>query len=361
VRLQPRGALALLLAAGALVACGKKGPPLAPELRIPAAPADLHGAVDQQTIVVSWTATTRRMDNSRLRTVELYKLYRREEAPDAGPPKAAMLSSGRVVGYDEIATIQTDSPAPAQIQGSTITWVDRQRLSVGRRYVYVVTTEDNLGRSSSPSARLVVPLLPAPRPPGALRATPGNRQVSLTWEAPTELSDRSPVDGEVRYVVLRASGEGGSLAAITPQPIKETSFTDSGLENDHDYRYAVRSVRVDAAVNTTGEASAAVTVAPVNVTPPSAPTGLVAIPTGGAVRLAWNPSPEPDVALYAVYRASEEGGEFMRIATTPAITTVYADRDARAGASYRYAVTAIDSARRPNESARSNVVSVRAE
>ncbi|HXA97137.1 MAG TPA: hypothetical protein VN323_16360, partial [Candidatus Dormibacteraeota bacterium] len=68
MRLQPRGALALLLAAGALVACGKKGPPLAPELRIPAAPADLHGAVDQQTIVVSWTATNRRMDNSRLRT-----------------------------------------------------------------------------------------------------------------------------------------------------------------------------------------------------------------------------------------------------------------------------------------------------
>ena len=353
--------LVLLLAVGALAACGRKGPPIAPELRLPAAPANLRAAVDERSVVLTWTVTTRRMDNSRLRTVEVYKLYRREEAPDAGQPKAAMLSSGRVVGYERIATVETEAPAPAQIQGPTVTWVDRQGLSVGRRYVYVVTAEDERGRSSAPSARLVVPLLPAPRPPSALRATPGDRQVSLSWTAPAELDDGAPVTGEVRYVVLRSSGEGGAPAAITAQPIAETRFTDSGVENDHDYHYAVRSVRVDGTLTTTGLASAAVTVSPVDVTPPSAPTGLVAIPTGGAVRLAWNGSPEPDVAFYAVYRAAEEGGEFVRIATTPAVTTVYADRDTRAGVTYRYAVTAIDTAKHANESARSNVVSVRAE
>ncbi|HKX02888.1 MAG TPA: hypothetical protein VJX71_10320, partial [Methylomirabilota bacterium] len=90
------------------------------------------------------------------------------------------------------------------------------------------------------------------------------------------------------------------------------------------------------------------------------PTGLVAVPSSGAVRLAWNPSPEPDVATYAVYRAGETG-EFVRIATAIPPATVHVDRDVRAGATYRYAVTAIDRARRPNESARSNVVTVRAD
>ena len=40
---------------------------------------------------------------------------------------------------------------------------------------------------------------------------------------------------------------------------------------------------------------------------------------------------------------------------------IYTDRDVKAGTTYRYAVTALDRARRPNESPRSNVVSVRVE
>jgi fibronectin type 3 domain-containing protein len=51
----------------------------------------------------------------------------------------------------------------------------------------------------------------------------------------------------------------------------------------------------------------------------------------------------------------------MRIATAVAPGTVYVDRDVRPGSTYRYAVTAIDRARKPNESARSNVVSARVE
>ncbi|HKW93688.1 MAG TPA: hypothetical protein VJX92_17490, partial [Methylomirabilota bacterium] len=170
--------LTLLLTAGSLVACGKQGPPVAPELRLPAGPTGLHGAVDEQTIVVSWTGPTTRVDGSRLRTVALYKLYRREEA-DGGPPKSAMLSSGRIVGYDQIALVRMEAPAPAIVQGQSVTWVDRRTLSLGRRYVYVVTAEDTIGRTSAPSGRLVVPFLAAPRPPRGLRAEAGDRRVSL--------------------------------------------------------------------------------------------------------------------------------------------------------------------------------------
>ena len=357
MRAGARGALLLLLAASALVACGKKGPPVAPEQRVPAGPTGLRGAVDEQSIVVGWTGPGTRVDGSRLRAIALYKLYRREEA-DGGAPKSAMLSSGRVVGYDEIAVIRPESPAPAAVQGSSVTWVDRRALSVGRRYVYVVTAEDTLGRSSGPSERLVVPYLAAPKAPRALRASPGDRRISLTWQPPAEMMDGSPAPGDLRYLVLRGAGAEGALAPITPQPLAGTSFTDTGVENDTDYRYAVRAVRVDPAVSASGETSAAVVAAAAGTTPPAAPAGLVAVPSAGAVRLAWNPSASPDVAIYAVYRAGETG-DFIRIATTLAGATVYLDRDVRAGATYRYAVTALDKARRPNESPRSNMVSVR--
>ena len=357
MRAGARGALLLLLAASALVACGKKGPPIAPELRVPAGPTLLHGAVEEQSVVVGWTGPGTRVDGSRLRAIALYKLYRREET-NGGEPKAAMLSFGRVVGYDEIATIRTESPAPATVQGTAVTWVDRRALSIGRRYVYVVTAEDALGRSSGPSERLVIPYLAVPRAPRALSASPGDRRISLTWQPPAELVDGSPAPGDLRYVVLRGAGAEGALAAITPTPVAGTAFTDEGVDNDTDYRYAVRAVRVDPAVSATGEISAAVVIAAANTTPPVAPANLLAVPSPGAVRLAWNPSASPDVTLYAIYRAGETG-EFMRIATTMAISTVYLDRDVRPGATYRYAVTALDRARRPNESARSNEISVR--
>ena len=357
MRASARGALLLLLAASALVACGKSGPPIAPELRVPAGPTGLHGAVDEQSVVVGWTGPGTRLDGSRLRAIALYKLYRREEA-DGGEPKSAMLSSGRVVGYDEIATIRPDSPAPASVQGSSVTWVDRRALAVGRRYVYVVTAEDTLGRSSGPSERLVVPYLAAPKAPRALGAAPGDRRISLTWQPPAELTDGSPAPGDLRYLVLRGAGAEGALAPITPRPVEGTSFTDEGVDNDTDYRYAVRAVRVEPAVSATGEASASVVVAAADTTPPAAPANLLAVPTAGAVRLAWNPSGSPDVAVYAIYRAGETG-DFVRIATTMAIATVYVDRDVRPGTTYRYAVTALDRARRPNESPRSNEISVR--
>jgi hypothetical protein len=269
-----------------------------------------------------------------------------------------MLSSGRIVGYDEIATIRPDAPGPATVQGTAVTWVDRRELAFGRRYVYVVTAEDALGRSSAPSERLIVPYLAAPKAPGGLGAAPGDGRVSLTWQPPTELIDGSPAQGELRYVVLRGPGPEGPLAPITPQPLAGTSYVDEGVENDSEYRYAVRTVRVEPAVTATGPASGTVAASPADTTPPPAPAGLVAVPSAGAVRLAWNPSEAPDVATYAVYRAGATG-EFLRIATVAAIATVYLDPDVRTGATYRYAVTALDRARRANESARSNVVSVR--
>jgi fibronectin type 3 domain-containing protein len=63
------------------------------------------------------------------------------------------------------------------------------------------------------------------------------------------------------------------------------------------------------------------------------------------------------VALYAVYRAAGAGTP-VRVGTTLASNTTFVDREVRPGATYRYAVTAIDDSRTPNESERSNEVTV---
>jgi hypothetical protein len=309
-----RATAALLLLGVSLVACGKKGPPVAPERRLPMAPSALQGAVDEDSIALTWANPTTRVDSSRMRDLTTVRVHRREDG-DGTPLKPAMLSGDHVVGYDEVAVIRLDAPAPAEVQGGTVRWVDRKGLTLGRRYVYVVTAEDSLGRSSAPSERLAIVFLAAPRAPQQVVAAAGDRQIRLSWQAPTEFSDGTPVTGELRYQVLRGPAVEGALTPVTPQPVTGTT------------------------------------------SPPGAPSSLVAIPTPGAVRLAWIPGPEEDVALYAVYRAVG-GGPFERIATTSRVNTVYVDRNVQPGATYRYAVTAIDSARRPNESPRSNEVTV---
>jgi fibronectin type 3 domain-containing protein len=342
----------LLLAVVADAGCGKRGPPVAPERRLPAPPSGLAGSVEADSIVVSWTIPRVRVDGTPLRDLALIKVYRREEAPGE-PARSAMVSRGEVVGWDELAAIKLDAPAPAVIAGNAGRWVDRKSLAFDRRYVYVVTVVDSTGRSSPPSERVPVVYLAAPRAPQALAAAPGEREVRLTWRPPEGLIDDGPLRGDTAYLVLRGVSTEGPLAPVKSEPVTGTTYTDTGLENEMAYRYVVRAVRRESTGTAYGEPSAVATATPVDRTAPAPPTNLLAVPSETAVRLAWTASASDDVATYGVYRAAGSGS-FVRIATTPAVNTVYTDGNVRRGERYRYAVTALDRARTPNESARSN-------
>ena len=359
MRRRPRLLLAVavltaLIAGG--VGCGKKGPPVAPETRLPAPPTGMSATVEGDSVVVSWSLPRARVDGTPLRDITVVRLHRRAEA-EGEPAKSAMVSSGQVVGWEEIAAIKLDTPGPAVVEGNAIKWIDRRGLVFGRRYVYVATVTDSRGRWSAPSERLAVLYLAAPRPPQELAVVAGEREARLSWQPPLGLIDGSPLRGELSYVVLRGTGGDGPLAAITGEPVRETRYVDTGLENETLYRYAVRAVRREGTATAYSAPSAPATVTPVDRTAPAPPTNLVAVPSATAVRLAWNPSISPDVTSYVVYRATGEG-PFVRIGTTPAITNLFTDREVTAGARYRYAVTALDAARAPNESARSNVAAV---
>lgn len=351
-----RGLAACLgLAALALVACGKKTPPVAPEVRAPQAVADLEGAVHGSVIELAWTPPGRRADNTRLRDLALMRIFRVED-DGSGEPKAAMLVGGRIAGYAEVASIRPAEPAPAVVRGSRLVLADGQGLAYGRRYTYVVVAGDAQGRIGRPSARISVTYVPAAEPPGNLLAEAGERAARLRWEAPTRLIDGSAPTEPLAYEVLRAPAVDAELAPVTRSPIAERAWTDRDLENDRTYSYAVRAVRVVSGTTAYSAPSPRVAVTPRDLTPPSPPTNLAAIPSEATVRLSWTASPESDVAGYIVYRAAA-GGAFERVGATRVPDTTFVDRGVTRG-SYRYAVTAQDSAARPNESRRSNEVGV---
>jgi len=350
-------AVALLaLALVAVAGCGRKAAPVAPERRLPQPVAELTGLVRDGAIVVSWRNPNRRVDNTPLRDLTQVRVYRAEDG-GAGDPRPALLARGRVPGYTEIAAVRMAEPGPAVVQGSRVSLADRQGLAYGRRYTYVLVTADSLGRLSPPSRRLSVTYIAPPEAPRQLRAEAGERSARLGWEPPQTLLDGTPAaPGSLAYEVLRAPDAESPLVVVTRTWITETRYTDANLENDRAYHYAVRAVRTETGTTAVGSASARVAVTPRDMTAPSPPRNLVAIPSEGAVRLAWDASPEPDVGAYVVYRADARG-VFVRIGSTRPPTTVFVDREAPRG-TQRYAVTAEDSAARPNESPRSNEVSV---
>ena len=336
-----------------LGACGRRAPPVAPEQRVPRPAGNVTAIVHEDGIEVHWTNPGQRVDNSRVRDLEVIHVFRLEDNA-AGAPRSALLERGRVRGYTEIATIRLAAPTSASARSEAMSFDDRQGLTLGHRYTYTIVATDAEGRSSAPSARVSMIFIAAPEPPRHLVAEPGEREAHLRWNAPAQLSDGSPATESLVYEILRAPGADAPLAPL--RELTESRFTDRPLENEQTYTYAVRAVRVVGGTRAISAPTSRVAVTPIAVTPPAPPRDLVAIPSAGVVRLSWQPSPDADVGRYIVYRVGASG-TFERIGSILSPGTTFVDSDLPTGR-YRYVVTAEDTSSRRNESVHSTDVTV---
>ena len=338
-----------------LGACGRRGNPVPPETRFPQAVNDLTAVAREGGIELTWTVPRRRFDNSRILEPGVVRLFRVDDA-GTGDPRPALLHGDRIRGYTQIATFRLQEPPSPYLRGGRITYIDRSGLVFGRRYTYVVLTTDAQGRTGPPSARVSVTYIAPPEAPRALRGEPTDRGVRLSWQAPATLVDGSPVRDPLTYEVLRAPDPVAAPTVIGRTNPGVTSFEDRELENDRTYYYAVRAVRSADKMTAADAASERIAVTPVKTTAPAPVAGLVAVPSRGEVRLSWQPSREPDVATYILYRAAGSAPPARVGAVRPPATT-FVDRNLRPG-TYRYTVTAQDASARANESRPSNEVIV---
>lgn len=357
----PRAAGWLLLPALALAlgvaGCGRRGAPVAPERRTPAAVQDLTAAITADGVRLGWTLPKIRADRSPLKEVRRTEVHRRLEAPgDGGPGRPVILSSAglfgggsRVEGFDRVADIVLSSPGAAQVVGTQVAFTDAQGLTAGRRYTYVVLAVDEQGRVSAPSNRIAVVMLSAPKAPLRLSVEAADREVRLRWEPPPALEDGTTVPGELGYNVFRTSSADAPLGRpVNPEPLTVLAYTDLGVQNEQTYYYRVQALL--AARGPIGRPSEAIAATPEDRTPPGQPRGLVAVVAGTTVRLAWDAVADPDLLGYHVYRHVRPGPGGQRLTAAPVPATTYVDADLRAGQTYYYAVTAVDRARRANES-----------
>jgi fibronectin type 3 domain-containing protein len=221
----------------------------------------------------------------------------------------------------------------------------------GREQYYGVTALDAAGNEGERSTGAVAVVVDreAPATPAAIVAEHrADGTVHLSWQDPV------PAPDLWTYVVLRRRADDPntqSWAQVNAGALRELQIVDrpvgDGFAEGATYRYGVAAV--DSARNFSDTVFTAVKVP--DLTPPGAPTGFSARTDGMRVRLDWGPSPAGDVVAYLIHRAEPATGADTLLARVPGAARSFRDERLRLGATYVYAVSAVDSL--GNEGARS--------
>ncbi|MDY0911240.1 fibronectin type III domain-containing protein [Rathayibacter festucae] len=318
-----------------------------PDITAPATPADVSAVPESTGARVSWSASAD-ADTAG------YRVY-------------------RAVGTDAAWTEIT----PAA--GTTELGLLDESLQPGTGYRYQVVAFDGSGNTSVRSASAAV-------------TTAIDAVLPGTWE-----NDSAAVTRSGPWTVVSSSMDsGGSYSQLGAAGYAELSFTGTGVSwlarknassgiaevlldgvsvatvdlYSASTQYRQTAYRVDGLTDTThtlrvvrtGTKSEAASgrnitldafVVP-DVTAPSPPTDLTATQEGTGARISWTASPEPDVAGYEVYRATES--TFARISPADGVSgTSHIDSDLQPGVTYSYQLTAFDAS--GNTSARTATTS----
>ena len=332
--------LTLALLAGG---CAKKAPPVSWDTIVPLRIVDLVATPREGRLLLQWTIPKNNTDKTPLTDLAEFKILKSEGVLIGDECKGC----GEKPKVFHEMKLTKDNAVPGK---RMVIFLDDQEPR--KVYVYEVVSVNHRGDPSAPSNPVTVYWDPPPQIPGIVTTEPGDKRVNLSW---------NPVEGATGYNVYRRTGEeeGFPINPLNREPLAVTQYTDLGVQNDVRYIYSVRSVKRVVKTDVEGNGSPGIPTTPVNLTPPSVPVGLMAIPLKEGMELTWRKNPEPDLLGYNVYRRKSGEEEFKRLNESPVTKETYLDTDVVLGQEYEYAVTAVDNSSRRNESSRSEEVRVK--
>jgi hypothetical protein len=386
-----------------MAACGKKGPPLPPLIKLPAAPDGFTAVRRGDTVQLQFTVPSTNTDRTRPANVERVEIYALtgaapandvdllkraakvasvavkaprdpnqttdvdelpEEAEEVEPPEGPGLDQGAAARVEERLSAASLVPpsqpteqketnaGPHPLVGPSITTVP------SRTYIGVGINKS--GRKGPLSKRVAVPLVPPPPAPTMLNVTYDESAVTLAWSPPA-LGDGAPaaanevpsrpigLSAPKRYNVYEvAPGSPGSgtlppETQLTKTPTNDARFADQRISWGATRCYAVRTVESFDNLMIESDPTRPECVTFKDTFPPAAPQGLTAVASEGAISLIWEPSNEKDLEGYLVLRGAAPGGNLQPI--TPAVIHETTFHDAvPPGAHYVYAIEAVDKA-----------------
>jgi hypothetical protein len=305
-------------------------------------------------------------------------------------PQTGALQGSTVTIRDALTTEAMEPkevpPLPAARQVTTSV-SDEPVPQILRRFYMTVAFSDRR-RSSAPSMIVEVPLGSLPEQVPAVRASlmMGERlmlewdpsggllgwlleralppEVAPTGEQPTPAAAAKAPSAELPAgpttynvyreiapdpLVLPETASASPWATAPPEPINMTPLTvltyTEELRIDERRRcYRVAAVRGIGAGHVESEPSERECIVPVDVEPPTTPTGLQALPLDGEIRLTWEPNGEEDLRGYVVLRRDSGGDTLQPLTPVPIFDTRFTDPKDNVipGRMYTYVVRAVD-------------------
>ena len=384
-----------------IAGCGKKGPPLAPLIKLPVAPADLTALRRGNTVDLSFTVPAANTDGTRpanLAAADVYAIT----APATVPPlsDANVLKFGTRVGTvpvkaprDPNLTADADDPSdevdapegPGLDQGAiarvrepltgemlmpVTVPVDKHAPPppVGPRTdgpllapppavplrTYVAFGTSARGRKGPLSRRVTVPLVPPPLPPARAAIAYDETAVTLTWPpagpaapaAAEELLPSRAIGAAPRPAIsynVYDTTDAAAAVKLTAAPIEAVTFTDKRIVWGEKRCYTIVAAERVAGATIESDASPAECRTLVDTFAPAAPKELKAISSEGGINLIWEPNSEKDLAGYIILRGVEPAETLTPITAEPIVEPSFKDT-VQPGVAYVYAVRAVDKA-----------------
>jgi len=385
----------------AIVACGKRGPPLPPLVKLPVAPTELSAERHGPTVDLQLTVPAANTDGTRpanVARVDVYGITGPAALTDdqivklgtlvASVPVKAPRDPNQTIDPDEPeSTIEApegkglDQGARARVAERLTPEVDtpvdlskattRKRsetalpagpllpppLSVPSR-TYVGVGVSAKGRRGPLSQRVSVALTKPPAAPAAPDVDYNEQAITVAW-TPAGVAEPTPPPGgdevlpsapigvtprTLGYNVYQVSdAEPPGMTRLTKAAVSETHFSDQRIAWGERRCYVVRAVETIADASVEGDESAPACVTLTDTFPPAAPKGLQAVSTEGAINLIWDANTEKDVRGYIVLRGVAAAATLEAIVMEPIQETSFKD-GVQPGVRYAYAVQAVDSA-----------------
>ncbi len=174
----------------------------------------------------------------------------------------------------------------------------------------------------------------APLQPTGLRATAGNRQVTLSWD-----NANDPGITKWQYQQKEGAGNYGNWTDISSSGAATNRHVVGNLTNGTTYAFKVR------AVNGNGDSAASAEITAMPMAPPDAPTGFGAAAGDGQVTLSWDDPGNAGITQWQ-YRQKEGAGNYgnwTEIPNSGAATTSYVVKNLTNGRAYAFKVRAVNS------------------